>query len=454
MNVNMNFLQDLLSSIGRRTRGQYLFGGKDGDKPSSLARLTSVCETLMHPGGEASQILIAQEALERYASLDDSDRVAFFQLLGERYAAEPDAIHQAYAAYRDTGDNASLQRLFSACEPRRQHLLRRLNLCPGGTYELVKMRADLLRCLKTHPELAPLDADFEHLFASWFNRGFLVLESIDWNTPAAVLEKIIHYEAVHAIGDWSDLRRRLDPEDRHCYAFFHPATGDEPLIFVEVALCKGIPNSIQTILEGGDDVRPEEADTAAFYSISNCQAGLRGISFGNFLIKQVVQELKRELPNLEKFVTLSPVPGFAKWLAAERESGACQLTDEVADGLDAEGWVENPKLREKLTPEVRGLAAHYLIDAKRDNGLPLDPVARFHLGNGASLHRLNWPGDTSENGRRQSHGLMVNYLYELDRIEQNHEAFSREGTVVCTSDIRRDAKQGRSRCRHGSRTDA
>ncbi|MEC8917449.1 MAG: malonyl-CoA decarboxylase family protein, partial [Pseudomonadota bacterium] len=236
MNVNMNFLQDLLSSIGRRTRGQHLAGSEDGGTPSSLARLTSVCETLMQPGGEASQILIAQEALERYASLGESDRLAFFQLLGERYAAEPDAIHEAYAAYRDNGDNASLQRLFAACEPRRQHLLRRLNLCPGGTYELVKMRADLLRCLTANPELAPLDADFDHLFASWFNRGFLVLESIDWNTPAAVLEKIIHYEAVHAIGDWSDLRRRLDPEDRHCYAFFHPATGDEPLIFVEVAL--------------------------------------------------------------------------------------------------------------------------------------------------------------------------------------------------------------------------
>ena len=334
MNVNMNFLQDLLSSIGRRTRGQHLVGSEDGGTPSSLARLTSVCETLMQPGGEASQILIAQEALERYASLGESDRLAFFQLLGERYAAEPDAIHEAYAAYRDNGDNASLQRLFAACEPHRQHLLRRLNLCPGGTYELVKMRADLLRCLKANPELAPLDADFEHLFASWFNRGFLVLEIIDWNTPAAVLEKIIHYEAVHAIGDWSDLRRRLDPEDRHCYAFFHPATGDEPLIFVEVALCRGIPDSIQTILEGGDEVRPEEADTAAFYSISNCQAGLRGISFGNFLIKQVVQELKRNLPNLENFVTLSPVPGFAKWLATERESGTCQLADEIAEGLD------------------------------------------------------------------------------------------------------------------------
>lgn len=453
MNVNMNFLQELLSSIGRRTRGQ----SNRTDKsvaPSSLARLTSVCETLMQPGGEASQILIAQEALERYASLDETGRLAFFQLLAERYAADPAEIHTAYAAYRDTEDNASLERLFSVCEPRRQHLLRRLNLCPGGTYELVKMRADLLRCLKTNPELKPLDADFAHLFASWFNRGFLVLESIDWNTPAAILEKIIHYEAVHAIGDWSDLRRRLDPADRHCYAFFHPATGDEPLIFVEVALCRGIPDSIQTILEGEREVRPEEADTAAFYSISNCQAGLKGISFGNFLIKQVVQELKRELPNLQNFVTLSPVPGFAGWLAGQRESGRCQLAGDVAAGLDDDRWIEDTKLRDKLAPELRALAAHYLIDGKRDNGLPLDPVARFHLGNGASLHRLNWPGDTSEKGRQQSHGLMVNYLYEIDRIEQNHEAFSREGTVVCTSDVRREAKQGRGRLNNASRANA
>ncbi|MCE3026509.1 malonyl-CoA decarboxylase [Salinicola sp. DM10] len=450
----MNFLQELLSSIGRRTRGQAAHADKR-DTPSSLARLTSVCETLMLPGGEASQILIAQEALERYASLDDAGRLAFFQLLAEHYAAEPEQIHAAYAAYQAAEDNASLAQLFAVCEPRRQHLLRRLNLCPGGTYELVKMRADLLGLLKAHPELAPLDADFAHLFASWFNRGFLMLESIDWNTSAAVLEKLIRYEAVHAIRDWGDLRRRLDPDDRHCYAFFHPATGDEPLIFVEVALCRGIPDNIQTILESGDEVPPQEADTAAFYSISNCQAGLKGISFGNFLIKQVVQELKRELPNLENFVTLSPVPGFAAWLQQARDQGELDLHDDLVAELDAGHWREPGKARDKLAPDVRALAAHYLIDVKRgDSGMPLDPVARFHLGNGASLHRLNWPGDLSEKGLKQSHALMVNYLYELERIEQNHEAFSREGSVICTQEIRRDAKQARSRLLAAPKSDA
>ncbi|GHB21914.1 malonyl-CoA decarboxylase [Salinicola rhizosphaerae] len=455
MNVNMNFLQELLSSIGRRTRGQS--HGDHGDKalaPSSLARLTSVCETLMQPSGEASRILIAQEALERYASLDETGKLAFFNLLAEHYSADPGQIHEAYARYRDSEDNESLQQLFSVCEPRRQHLLRRLNLCPGGTYELVRMRADLLRALKANPALAPLDADFAHLFASWFNRGFLVLESIDWNTPAAVLEKIIHYEAVHAIGDWSDLRRRLDPEDRRCYAFFHPATGDEPLIFVEVALCRGIPDNIQTILAGEESVDPAEADTAAFYSISNCQAGLKGISFGNFLIKQVVQELKRELPNLEHFVTLSPVPGFAAWLAEQRRDDAVQTSEELVSMLEGGQPSDDGRQRDRVAAEIRALAAHYLVEAKRGSGMPLDPVARFHLGNGASLHRLNWPGDSSPKGQQQSHGLMVNYLYELERIEQNHEAFSREGTVVCTSDIRRDAKQGKAKRQRPSQADA
>lgn len=446
MNVNMNFLQELLSSIERRTRERFRStGGESDEKKASLSQLASSCETLMQRGGEASQILIAQQALKRYRGLDDADRLAFFEMLAEHYAADSDDIHKAYREWSEREDNATLQKLFSVCEPRRQHLLRRLNLCPGGTYELVAMRADLLRYLKTNPELAPLDDDFAHLFASWFNRGFLMLESIGWNTPAAVLEKIIRYEAVHAIRDWSDLRRRLDPGDRRCYAFFHPATGDEPLIFVEVALCRGIPDNIQTILAGGEEVTPGEADTAAFYSISNCQSGLKGISFGNFLIKQVVQELKRDLPGLVNFVTLSPVPGFAGWMDAQRKEGKLPDDDEICTALDRGNWLNDKAERQRLAPELRGLAAHYLLEARNARGQPLDPVARFHLGNGASLHRINWPGDTSEKGCHQAHGLMVNYLYEIDRIEQNHEAFSREGTVVCASDIRRQARTGRKR---------
>ncbi|MFG6137754.1 malonyl-CoA decarboxylase [Halomonas sp. B23F22_10] len=447
--MNMDFLEGLLSSLARRARQRQ--GGERSHRrgrasaPCGAGEIISACDALLAGGGgEASQILVAQRVLSGYAALEPEARRDVLTRLAERHGARPEAIHAAYEAYREGGGEAGLRGLIEACEPPRQELLRRLNLCPGGTFELVKMRADLLGHLDEAPALAGLDQDFAHLFASWFNRGFLVLRSIDWNTPAAVLEKLIRYEAVHEIQDWYALRRRLDPEDRRCYAFFHPAIGDEPLIFVEVALCRGIPGNIQTLLAGGDEVAPQDADTAAFYSISNCQAGLKGISFGNFLIKQVVQELRRELPELANFVTLSPVPGFAKWLSERREAGECRLSPEAAEALDATAWRDDPAAREALEPELTALAAHYLTEAKQRHGLPRDPVARFHLGNGASLHRLNWPADASAKGCRQAHGLMVNYRYEPDRIEQNHEAYSREGSVVCAGDIPRQARRAQS----------
>ncbi|ALM54561.1 MCD, Malonyl-CoA decarboxylase MCD [Halomonas huangheensis] len=445
--MNMKFLQDLLSRVSSRARDHDVGGrgrtSKSGSSP--LFQLSAACHALMNSGGEASRILVAQRALEHYAQLDAQDRVAFFTLLAEEYAADSEAVHLAYAAYRDEESNANLERLFTACEPARQNLLRRLNLCPGGTFELVKMRADLLGLLKEHPELAPLDADFAHLFSSWFNRGFLVLESIDWNTPAAVLEKVIQYEAVHEIHDWEDLRRRLGPQDRRCYAFFHPATGDEPLIFVEVALCRGIPDNIQSILASTEELDANDADTAVFYSISNCQRGLKGVSFGNFLIKQVVQELKRELPNLREFVTLSPVPGFAAWLSSARSAGQVKLSPHAESALEEGAWQENEESRKTLAGELMPLAAHYFLEAKHRSGQPLDPVARFHLGNGASLHRMNWPGDTSTKGLKQAHGLMVNYRYQIDQIEQNHEAYSRESSIICSSEIRRMAAKQKPR---------
>ncbi|WP_254918521.1 malonyl-CoA decarboxylase [Cobetia sp. QF-1] len=444
MNINLSFLQDLLTHVGNRARHQVGLPPSQNGNENRLARLTDNCHRLTESSGEASRIMIAQRALEDYQALDDEERYAFFQLLADDYAANPEAIHAAYAEYRESPDNACLETLFAACEPKRQSLLRRLNLCPGGTYEIVRMRADLLKVIKAHPELKPLDADFAHLFGSWFNRGFLMLEAIDWNTPAAVLEKIIRYEAVHAIQDWSDLRGRLDPEDRRCYAFFHPAIGDEPLIFVEVALCKGVPNNIQHLLANSGQTTEREADTAVFYSISNCQAGLKGISFGNFLIKQVVQELQRELPNLNRFVTLSPVPGFSQWLSQAREEEGLSVSDALAEQLESDDWTSDETAQQKIAPELRSLAAHYLVNIKHRSGQPLNPVARFHLGNGASLHRINWPGDTSANGLKQAHGLMVNYLYEPDRIEQNHEAFSRNDTVACSNEVKKEAKQGAS----------
>src|SRR6056297_3810145 len=324
---------------------------------------------------------------------------------------------------RSTPTAVTYKRLMQAGEPKRQEVIRRLNKVPGATGALVEMRADLLRHLHEAPEIGVLDLDFKHLFKSWFNRGFLVLRPISWESPAAILEKIIAYEAVHAIDSWSDLQRRLQPLDRRCFAFFHPAMPDEPLIFVEVALTKGIPGSIQTLLaENRESVLAEDTDTAVFYSISNCQAGLASISFGNFLIKQVASDLAAEMSNLKTFVTLSPIPGLASW--AEQES------------IEMPG--DDPK-------QMRALAAHYLLDTKRYDGLPVDPVARFHLGNGATVHAVHADADTSDKGRAQSGGAMVNYLYDLGKVAQNHEAFVTTQKVVASSDVRSAANAARTK---------
>ena len=332
--------------------------------------------------------------------------------------------------------------LHKAAEPRRQEVIRRLNLAPHGTEALVRIREELARHLKTHPDLEALDADFAHLFSSWFNRGFLVLRRIDWTTPANILEKIIRYEAVHTIRDWDDLRRRLQPSDRRCFAFFHPQLLDEPLIFVQVALAKEIPAAIGTLLaEDREPIAADQATTAVFYSISNCQEGLRGVSFGNFLIKQVVEDLKRELPGLNTFVTLSPVPGFAGWLARERANETSSLVtvqDRAALALlDQPDWNEDAGKREAVRAALIPIAAAYMLKAKTPSGKPVDPVARFHLGNGARLERLNFLGDLSPRGMKQAHGLMVNYLYKLDDIETNHERFADKGEVVAATAVRK-----------------
>lgn len=319
--------------------------------------------------------------------------------------------------------------------------MRRLNLAPGGTAALVRMREELLTHLRADADLARVNDDFAHLFGSWFNRGFLVLRHIDWNTSAAILEKIIRYEAVHAIQNWDDLRNRLEPTDRRCYGFFHPQMIDEPLIFVEVALTRSIPDNVGSLLDiSRQPIPANQATTAVFYSISNTQKGLAGVSFGNFLIKQVVEELKAELPNIHTFVTLSPVPGFASWLAAQRKDDTSDLID--ADqraafaALDQPGWQDDSQAVEALRGPMLAAAATFFLRARDGKGRVPDPVARFHLGNGAQLDRLNFPGDLSANGLRQSHGLMVNYLYDLDRIETNHEAFAERGTVAAAQGVR------------------
>ena len=311
----------------------------------------------------------------------------------------------------------------TAASSRRQTLFKKLNELPGATQRLVNMRKTLLGLLADTPELAVIDQDLQHLFTSWFNRGFLVLQPISWSSPAHILEKIIAYEAVHAIESWDDLRRRLQPRDRRCFAFFHPAMPDEPLIFVEIALSQDIPDSIQAILADQPDASEEAAPTTAtFYSISNCQIGLAGISFGNSLIKTVVAELRREFESLTQFVTLSPLPQFARWLSRQ--------TQEASDRDEA---------------ELTALAACYLIHEKTADGVPLDPVARFHLGNGALIHALHADADTSENGQSRSHGVMVNYLYDLKQLEANHQKFVTDGDIACSNKVKEKADSTRTR---------
>jgi malonyl-CoA decarboxylase len=321
-------------------------------------------------------------------------------------------------------------------EPRRQELLRRLNMVPGGTKSIVKLREHLLPLLPGDPAMAPVDADFLHLLSSWFNRGFLTLQRISWDSPASLLDKVKEYEAVHEIADWHDLRRRLDV-DRRCFGFFHPSLEGEPLIFIEVALRQELSSSIQEILDQGSPrLSAEEATHAIFFSISNCQVGLRGVSFGHFLIKQVVVELQKELPNLQVFSTLSPIPGFRKWLTSNLASGEIDMPEAPVIGL------QQLCAKKAITPEdivpyqevLLALCARYLssIDvAKKER----DPVARFHLGNGAKLERLNWQGDISKKGMAQSFGILVNYFYDLASLEENHEAFYNSDRVTVSSQI-------------------
>lgn len=392
------------------------------------AGLPALCQALVSGRGEVSGKRIAAEILSRYREIGPEERLAFFHSMAKDMDVEPASIIKAAQAYAEAPSGRSYQALATAAEPPRQEFLRRLNQAPGATFELVKMRLELLKLLPDHPELGPLDVDFTHLFRSWFNRGFLVLRRIDWHTPANILEKIIQYEAVHAINDWSDLQRRVLPADRRCFAFFHPAMLEEPLIFVEVALTPGVPDSVQQLLaEARAPISEAEADTAVFYSISNCQEGLRGISFGNSLIKQVVEELHHELPGITTFVTLSPIPGLMKHLSASEDPAAAAIIAASREGASA------------LAPhsaDLRRLAADYLLNARNARGEPADPVARFHLGNGAQVHKIHAGADTSPNGLRQSAGAMVNYLYDPARIETNHEAFVSDQVIAASKEVR------------------
>lgn len=441
--MNTSFFGELLSSIAERGRALIERSReRRGDDPTLSQDFVQACEELLSGRGEASGVARARDLLQRYSALRTGPRIAFFEALAHRFGPDPERLEKAIAAWRETPSDATASAIYRAAEPRRQELLRRLNLAPFGTSALVNMREHVLEAKDRRNDLSVVDADFVHLFTAWFNRGFLVLRKIDWSTPASILEKIIRYEAVHAIHDWDDLRRRIDSPDRSCYAFFHPALIDEPLIFVEVAYTREIPGAITPILAADrEPLEPSRATTAVFYSISNCLRGLSGVSFGNFLIKQVVEDIRREMPRLTTFVTLSPVPGFADWLRRERmaeTSQALREDDKLAFAvLDREDWWTKPELVEKVREPLMRAIAWYFLHAKTARGLPRDPVARFHLGNGARLERLDFLGDTSQRALRQAHGFMVNYQYDLDDIEKNHEAFAEQRAVTASQSIRR-----------------
>ena len=433
-----DILSELLQAVAHRSRK--LLGLANDDRSALPTR--SLVDALLSTHGEASGVALARVLLDRWNAMSESERIEWFLMLARDLGPDQQTLKDAVAAWLDIPTPGNAGRLHQAAEPRRQELFRRMNMAPGGTTTLVRMREALLAELKTAPELAPVDADFEHLFASWFNRGFLLLRRIEWSTPADILEKIIRYEAVHEIRDWNDLKGRLKPADRRCFAFFHPRMPDEPLVFVEVALTRGMPSDIaRLIAEDRQPIGEAEADTAVFYSISNTQNGLRGVSFGNLLIKQVVEELLRDLPGLKTFVTLSPVPGFATWLATQQDAGGDRIPPQLFELLSKPDWHLQPDTQTAIQPSLEQAAAIYLIEAKAPNGKPADPVARFHLNNGAALERINFCGDPSAKGMRQSHGIMVNYLYDLDAIDRNHEAYANAGEVTAASAVRRKLRK-------------
>ncbi|MGB3400197.1 MAG: malonyl-CoA decarboxylase [Candidatus Deferrimicrobiaceae bacterium] len=437
--MNNRFLRNLFRSFSENVGGLL---DRLGPAKTEKKDILPLAETLLSGRGEASDVAVARQFLTAYDGLTEDAVLSFLTLLDRQFGPDQARLDQALSNLRDKPTAKSAREMYEAAEPKRLALFRRINLAPGGTKGLLQMREDVLRNLPAHAELASVDEDFKHLFASWFNPGFLVLRRLDWTTPANILEKIIRYEAVHEIASWDDLRRRVEPVDRRCFAFFHPTMEDEPLIFVAVALTSDVPEAIAPLLADHRNPIPAgDATCAVFYSISNCQVGLKGVPLGDFLIKQVVEELKQELPSLKTFVTLSPVPDFMRWLTQERRKEA---SDHLAEGdkpllalLDRPDWHLDEDAANSLKSVLLPAVAAYLLVVRTESGKPIDPVARFHLGNGARLERIHWLSDLTPKGLRQNAGFMVNYLYELDRIERNREAFDQHGEIASSHAVRK-----------------
>ena len=376
--------------------------------------ITGLLDKVINCKGEASALAYSETLMIKIENLNDKELLDFFLILSKDYDFDNQELLQSVSNYANNNSNQNYTSMTSKFNSKRMEIFKNLNSIERGTIRLVNIRERLLNLIKENIELKKVDIDLSNLFKNWFNRGFLVTHPITWDTSAKILEKIIKYEAVHEISSWLDLRNRLKPEDRRCYSFFHPTMEDEPLIFVEVALTSEVPSKIDDILDlNRAKTNPKKFKTAVFYSISNCQKGLKGISFGNFLLKQVVMDLKKEFPSLETFVTLSPVPGFNKWLKQNNPN----LHDKI---IDKDSILSFEK-------EILNSSIEYFFEAKHKDGLPLDPVQRFHLSNGASLDKIHFMGNPSNKGIANSLGLMVNYKYQMDNLEKNHEQyFSRE----------------------------
>ena len=397
------------------------------------------CRDLLSTRGEASGTALAREVVAQVEAMTPEARTGFFGILANGFGVDLARLDQAIAEYRADPGQRQLGNLAEAVESRRALLFRRMIMAPRGTQVLVRLRGQLLEQLPERQELAPVDQDLKKLMTAWFNPGFLELRPIDWNSPASLLEKLVRYERVHRMRGLDDLRRRLE-SDRRFFAFFHPVLEDEPLIFVQVAFTVGVADKIQPLLDPSSPVTTAEpADTAVFYSISNCHEGLRGVTLGNFLIKLVVANLQQELPAIRTFVTLSPMPGFRRWLVAELtkgEAGELAAADrDLLARLEQDDWVGLKSEAALLREPLLRAAAFYLLRVKRD-GRPVDPVARFHLGNGARLERINFLGDTSPKGIEEACGVLVNYRYAPSRIEENHERYATTGEVVAAAAVR------------------
>ncbi len=421
-------LSGLLSSVISAGR-DILARRRQNSLEAPSSDLLAKSKQLIHHRGEASGLALAYEVVADYQALDDANRLLFFEALADDFSADSDAVLAAADGYKRNPTEANLSALARAAEAPRIKLFRRMNMAPDATPVLVKMRGAMIQALHDLPQLKAVETDLKHQFISWFNRGFLELRVIDWNTPASILERIIQYESVHAIEGWDDLRARLRG-NRMCFAFFHPAMPDDPLVFVEVALTEGVPDAIGPLIDKSKESDVGNTpDTVVFYSISNCHPGLAGVSFGNFLIKQVVEEVGKRYSNMKRYVTLSPIPGFCRWLAAQ------ELGIDL-DEMRSMARTDTAKTVDARRNDLLAACAQYLLKERRNN-LALDPVARFHLGNGASLHAIHWAADLSDKGLEQSAGLMVNYLYDLRSIEENHDSYFDQGEIARSRDVAR-----------------